>query len=324
MIAESSLPGAKPRSTSAPSDSRSQRSNGVEKPELRAPHQLGRDDPRQRPPVQPLAREAADAQARRDALDEAHQLDVEERHALLEAVRHRHLVAVDEQPVGQEEVGVEIERLLERVAVGDVGEDALGQRAALDGGLLAGAAGQRDPLRGGGDLEDLQQAVDRVRVAEQAGGALGALVAREYVGGRAQRPRQHVRRGGREAQDRGGLMTPVAAERLVGALAGEHDLDRLGGELAQLQQGGGGGDAAGLLQAGDAVAQLRAEVRRGHRHAACRVPIAAADCAAAARSSSASSCPGKPIVKVLGGAPSTRAIAAAIPAESIPPLRKQP
>ena len=66
--------------------------------------------------------------ARRDALDEAHQVDVEERHAQLEAGRHGHLVVADQDPVGQEHARVEVERLLEQVAAGDA---APGRPAAV-------------------------------------------------------------------------------------------------------------------------------------------------------------------------------------------------
>ena len=81
-----------------------------------------RQQPLHRPPVQPLAASGTHAQPRRDPLHEAHQLDVEERDALLEARRHRHLVRADEQVVRQEQVRVEVERLLEQVAAVHVGE----------------------------------------------------------------------------------------------------------------------------------------------------------------------------------------------------------
>ena len=81
-----------------------------------------------------------------DPLDEAHQLDVEERHALLEARRHRHLVRAHQQVVRQEQVGVEVERLLEQVAAAHVREHVLGQPAPLVGGL--GARRARTAARG--------------------------------------------------------------------------------------------------------------------------------------------------------------------------------
>ena len=97
------------------------------------------------------------------------------------------------------------------------------------------------------------------------GGAPGAGGARD---GARQRGGRGGERGAARAQpveQRGRLVAAVAAVRLVGALAGEHDLDPLGREARQLREGGGGGDAAGLLEARHRGGQLGEEVGLDHR-----------------------------------------------------------
>ena len=79
------------------------------------------------------------------------------------------------------------------------------------------------------------------------------------------------------AQQGRGLVAPVAAVRLVGALAGEHDLDALGREAGELGERGRGGDAEGLLEARHGGRQLAEEVGLDHG----RVVVVGADQAGA-------------------------------------------
>ena len=199
---------------------------------------------------------------RGDALDEAHQLDVEERHAQLEARGHRHLVVADQDAVGEEHAGVEVERLLEQAAAGDVAEHGLGQRrGARPSRLRARAAEQAARDARVGDLDQAQQALGVAASAEQAGGAAGALGARERSGGGRSRRGERRRDEPRGPSTRGGLVAAVAAERLVGALAGEHDLDLLGGEARRAAASAGAdGMPQGSSRRGIAARELGEEV----------------------------------------------------------------
>ena len=240
-----------------------------------------------------------------DALDEAHQLHVEERDAQLEARGHRHLVVADQEPVGQEHARVEVERLLEQAAAGHVAEDVAGRGEPLGLGLgVARRAGSSARRTGASVISTRRSEALRVPAArEHVGGAAGAAA---RGSARASAPAGAAAAAGtslNSPRQRGGLVAPVAAVRLVGPLAGEHDLHLRGREARELQQRRRARDAAGLLEPRQAAAQLGEEVALApSRSSWWSVPIRRALSAASARSSITSPWPGKPIVKVVGGA----------------------
>ena len=91
---------------------------------------------------------------------------------------------------------------------------------------------------------------------QHPGGPLGSLAAGQQV----RRGRQPAARGRREpvheTQRGGRLGPPVAAEGLVRALSGQDDLDRAGGEPAQLEQAGAEGLPHGSSRCATALATL--------------------------------------------------------------------
>ena len=67
--------------------------------------------------VHVLAGHAAQLEGDRQRFDDAHEIEVEERHPRLERVRHRHLVAVQQEIVRQREPGIDVEELRQTVQV---------------------------------------------------------------------------------------------------------------------------------------------------------------------------------------------------------------
>ena len=128
-----------------------------------------------------------------------------------------------------------------------------------------------------GDLHQPQQALGVAPSSEQVRGAAGARGPRERSGDRGRGRGERRGRGSQRAEHGGRLVAPVAAVRLVGALAGEHDLHVLGGEARELRERRGGRDAAGLLEARDGGRQLGQEAPLNHLG----VPVLGADQAGA-------------------------------------------
>ena len=163
---------------------------------------------------------------------------IEEWHPHLERVRHRGAIEVVEHVVGEPELAVEEERRRQRrvreVAepVGDRAQRSvpveLRERAAYE--LLPHVAGEGAAHR------------------EQPLGSSG----RSERGDRPAQPAGAVRRDGErsaperrgnplpQVRDRGSAMLPVAAEQLVGALAGQRDGDVLRRQLGERDEAQGG------------------------------------------------------------------------------------
>ena len=213
---------------------------------------------------------------------------------------HRHLVAADQQAVGQEQVRVEVERLLEQVAVGDVGEHvARRARARSAAASLARAADQPRAQVVAVISKSRSRRSASAIVAEQAGGAAGALVARQQAGGGAQRRGQRAEAAGRRrAPPRpGGARSRRAARRRPGPTS--TTLTDCAAKRESCSSAGAEGMPQGSSRRPHGARQLVQEVGLLHRG----VVVVGADSArasrrASARSSSASPWPGKPIVNV--------------------------
>ena len=142
----------------------------------------GGSSSRHRPAVEPLARRARARAARGDPLDEPHQLHVEERHAQLEARGHRHLVVADQDAVGEEEVRVEVERLLEQAAIRHVAEHVLRPARAARPRPRRRAAGEQRAAQSSSVISTSRSRRSASRCRRAGGPPAGARVARQRAG----------------------------------------------------------------------------------------------------------------------------------------------
>ncbi|GBD46561.1 hypothetical protein HRbin41_01389 [bacterium HR41] len=153
--------------------------------------------------------------------------------------------------VGQPEVGVDVQRLLECVAVADVAGDLAHQRRSLHLRLVGQVAGQPRTRR---RVADLDEAGDRGGERSHPGERRqpphgGRACGKARTGARGARGR--TRQAGEGGERKRRLVAAVAAVGLVGALPGQHDLHLLAREGGELQQNRRRRYPAGLLEVAD-------------------------------------------------------------------------
>ena len=149
---------------------------------------------------------------------ELDELVVEERHADLERARHRGAVEVGEHVVDEAEPRVEVERGLERRRPRRARQPAA-QHALGGAGVLRERAREQVARRSGCTIRSRRAGArpDRAACSASPAGAR-ARPRRRRRGGAAQRAARVPAPG-----ERGHAVLAVAAEQLVGALAGERD-----------------------------------------------------------------------------------------------------
>ena len=220
---------------------------------------------------------------------------------------HRHLVVADQDAVGQEHARVEVERLLEQIAAGDVRRARRArERARSSSASLAGApptsAARTSRV---GDLDQPQQPLGVAR-GRRAGGRRGgrgrrARAARGPARRRAGAARRHEPRAVAAAPRPGGARSRRAARRRPGRRARPSRRRRRSGTAGA--SAGADGMPHGSSRRGTQRASSARKSVSSMAVSWWSVPIRRALSAASARSSSTSPWPGKPIVKVLGGVP---------------------
>ena len=190
---------------------------------------------------------------------------VHERHPDLERRRHRHLVEVQEHVVDQRQARVEVQRLAQRRCASrrrgwahDAGDLGLGP------GLQEVRVEQLGALVRLHDAAHRQQPRDRVVGGRGGGDAAGEARARARRA-RGEPPRGRGRRV--SARDRGDLVLAVAAEQLVGALAGERDGHVLARQPAEQQEAEAGDVGDRLLEVPERLVEQAGMVGGGGRRA---------------------------------------------------------
>ena len=202
---------------------------------------LGGQQPFQRSLEDVLARAVADLELARHRERELHHLRVEERRARFERRRHAHAIDLHEDVVGEVDAEIGVELTIEQIVAAEPRQrivdrpiDVASGDRLLETARVQPALRRRGQERHPAVVRDLRrrarQAVhEPARLVDQPLLLLGRRHQAEHRVGRARRGRRH--QAVPPCRQRLRFVGVVAAEQLVAAVAGQHDLHVLARDL---------------------------------------------------------------------------------------------